>query len=537
MNDRLAVKITTGDGTVHRWSGDEPDARSVPQGITFSTSIPGGYSTATITLAREITLDFPDLNLYDEVEIYGPGAEVAWKGRVAALPRSHDAVATVSVQCVGLVAHLRDDSTFTEIYVDADLDRWREASRARKIANLTGTTVKFFDPSVNSDSSSGVPGIRLELTGALAAGDRQRAEAWYDAGPGQTIDAIYYDFQVHNLVNTSGVVEVATSDDDLGTNTDVSADLYGSNSAAYRSPTADYRFAFLRFRTEADTTGEVSRWCFFRKVRVYGNHGLTRVGDTDPKGFYASDIVRNVVTRAAPLLEIDEIEQTSFVVPHAAFFEPTTAEEVISAVNVYDLHEWGVYENGFFYRATDPDRLVWEARLGGGEAEGALVELEGPAGDEVYNGVIVNYPTFEGLTSTVGPVGSGAEDEDDTLLDADPLNPVNAHNIPRRYFPLTLSRRTTSAGAIRLGAQWLADQAQPQRRGQVTLRGQVRHPTRGLLPVWKVRAGDYIKIADHSGDVARRIIDTSYDEDSRTLTCSLDNSAARLEAIVARLGS
>jgi hypothetical protein len=121
-------------------------------------------------------------------------------------------------------------------------------------------------------------------------------------------------------------------------------------------------------------------------------------------------------------------------------------------------------------------------------------------------------------------------------MDTSDTNPVNVAGIPRRWALLEISEITTQAGAIQIGAAWLAEQQLPARRGQLTVTGEIEHPTEGRVPVWRVKAGDYVRIADFPTDVSRRVIETNYDHDTRTLTASLDNSAFKMEAILERMG-
>jgi hypothetical protein len=67
---------------------------------------------------------------------------------------------------------------------------------------------------------------------------------------------------------------------------------------------------------------------------------------------------------------------------------------------------------------------------------------------------------------------------------------------------------------------WLQERSLASRRGQVTLTGTSRHPTEGSVPVWRVRAGDWISIADHPASDPRKIIETSYNHGTRTVTCT-----------------
>ena len=124
IDDRLTLAITHADGRITRLGADEPNAGDIPQDLSFSTSIPGGFKDATWNLARRIDTDYPDLALFDSVKVYGAGNRTAWEGRQAQFPRSHGD--SVAIQCgaVGWSAHLRDDPSFKEIYVDRDLTRW-----------------------------------------------------------------------------------------------------------------------------------------------------------------------------------------------------------------------------------------------------------------------------------------------------------------------------------------------------------------------------------------------------------------------------
>jgi hypothetical protein len=55
--------------------------------------------------------------------------------------------------------------------------------------------------------------------------------------------------------------------------------------------------------------------------------------------------------------------------------------------------------------------------------------------------------------------------------------------------------------------------------------------------VSRVRAGDYVSIADHPADVPRRIIEARYNHGSRQATLNLDNTPYLLDAILPRLGA
>lgn len=542
INDRLAVAVEHADGTITRWGPDEWEAEDIPSGLTFSSSVPGGFKDCTLVLPRKITIDYPDLNLFDNVTIYRPGGKTVWEGRVAALPRSHGDSYTITVQCTGWISHLADDPAFQEIYIDRDLSNWGEPSIGRKAGVLATGSYSYGGTSFATGfQGAGAVGPSILISFNNYGTLFEICEVVYQGG-GVDISAVDYDFYVPRAAGEGGAVTrfvLSKNDEGLGDiagpehrNTPVTNQVASTSESGYKYIRIQSEFtgAYLG-ASSGDTYG-------FANIRVIGTHGLTRFGESPNDGFLASDVIANVIERACPLLNFTtgmegSIEETDFPIPHLAFRDPTDAATVVDNANAFNQFEYGVFEDReFFYRETDPERLCWEARLD----EGAQVDLEGDDGSEVYNGVFVQYVTGDGKAHTVGPPGSGAETTSTELADTNPENPVNAHGIPSRWIILNIGQTTTEAGAIQLGRVYFAEKSLPQRRGNLTLQGTVNHPSIGTLPVSEVRAGDYIRISDHPTNVPRRIIEANYNHDSRTLTASLDNSSHKMEAILERIG-
>lgn len=530
MLDRLAVSITTASGVVYRLGPDEPRAENQPTSLRFGTSVPGGYRDLALSLARSVVRDWPDLGLFNDVRVYGPGNVTVWEGRIQELPRSTGDEETVTIQAVGHSAHLRDDPSFQRVYVDVSTENWEDPSTehvARRQAGGNPTNRK-----IAPNTKKG--GISFEMTQNVAVESDEQGALMYRLPPGSKAARFRYIGTATANTNMNQKIRTTTDIDGAPAIDDTTLTVDSTLRSVTLSATDGLRYLWL---TDEPTlaVNKDHHGATFSAVAVYDDHGLTEqsIDASTPHGFFGSDIIADVIQRAAPLLNATAIEATGFVIPHMSFREPVTAEDVVQAVNAYYLWEWGVYDDRvFFFRPPDPSRLTWEVAL----SDGVDLDLEGDSGEASYNGVIVTYTNANGEQRTAGPESSGCDRTDSDLQDLGNTNPVNIAEIPKRWGKLDISFPTTGDGAVRLGAAWLAEQSAPQRRGQMIVTGTARHPSGTRRPPWAIRAGDYVRVIDHSADVTRRVIETSFDVGQRTATLTLENPAHTIEAVLERVG-
>lgn len=530
----LTVAVTDSAGTSYRWDpNDAPGNR--PLGLSFRTKLGEGFSDAGLTLSRRVDQDFPDVALLNDVTVVGAGGDVAYEGRVSAMPRELGDSHSVGVTTAGYMAHT-SDRKMQEIYVDRDVGAWTPASRGRKINRLTGN-VNLFDPESTTDIVDQTAGVAVAIPGPWASPFLPQSESWYDAGPNLLIGKIGYSWKREGTTITTSDVNwfwgMTVSDDDKGTTTQGTANLRAAGPSLLQTftPTAWYRYAFIQFWyavTGAGTSG--GRYAVdFYKLAVYGTHGLTTyTGEAgEPEGVLASDVVKDVVRRWCPLLSTDGVVDTNYVIQHLAFKEPTDPYDVLLEVNKYHLWHLGVWEDRtLHFRPYDFSDYQWEVRT---DDPGTTFNFEGPSIGTIFNGIIVTYEDL--LTGTKNVL---LPSDFSQLRDESIDNPWNQAGYPS-WTTVDLSFPTLQSQALEIGRMVLADRIRPKRPSSITVQGHLKDRQGNWQQAWKVRAGDLVVITNYPGDEPRLVHETSYDNESKTLTMSLDAPASTIDALFDRI--
>jgi hypothetical protein len=541
----LTILVTAADGREYRFGADEPDPGFVPFGITWESVVPGGWKSAQFNLRRRIDEDAP-LRLLDEVEILDEHNVPMFEGRIARLPRQHGQDFLLGVECVGWAAHLLDDKTFREIYVDRDLSRWGDVPLSRKAALVGGVFAVPGGWSVGANTDPSSPGIAMTTEEIQQTTNRLIAETWYDA-QGVAIGEIAYELSCKNLGSASWVTQASLVDDETvtsfnaGTDHDGAVGPTGGNVVASGVPKY---YAILNTYYNASlaaTRPDGGFSAIWRRIAVFGTHGMADHADpvTGEGGYYIHEILADALPRAAPKLNFTtgpdgSIQNNPLTLIQVAYHDPQSVENVILDLNKYVLWDWGVERNRtFFFRPTDPDRLTWEARLD----QGVHLSLEGDDAERAYNGAVVKYTNAGGKVRVAGPTGSGFDVESALLTDSSADNTVNAHGYPAKHIDINVSFPLGSDDlAVSIGSAYLAQASLPSRSGTITLTGDVGHPTKGPRPSREIFAGEWIRLSDHPADVPRRVLSARHDDDSKTTSVTVGNDINKVDAMLEQLG-
>lgn len=534
---RLSINVETPSGVLERWGTDDPDPTKAPQGLHFSTVMPGGYETLTFALDRDPRHQYADLQRLANLVVRGVGGIVAGEFRLEDLPDTGGFQEQISPQSPGWQAHLDDDDTAAMVYVDQNQQAWQSPSIKRQLALVTANLIAG-SSSIIPDPADHDPAIALQMDTAWSTPNKPDAELWYDSAGAGLIGRVYYDVQAPSS-DPNWHETVALAADDAGATSESSGNVNspaGARNTGYFSPAVPYRYAII-LHTYASSSGGAlgSSSIAYWRPTVYGDHGIAGVGP-DPQGLLASDVVAHAVGRWCPKLTFTTgpdgtIQPSSFVIPQLVF-TPTTVSQMIKQAVQYELLDWAVWEGRTFWlnpRGQSARKKMWRARIGP-----AQLQETGPQTSRLWNGVVVMWQNVDGTAGVVGPPGTNVPLTDASLLDTDPENPCNLAGI-NRYAPLQMLGVSTLAAAVKTGQIFLQEQKLLDTSGQAMLQGHVEDSAGVIWPAWMVKAGDYISFVDCSNPGYRRIVHTDWDHDTRTNTIQLDQPPDGLTALLERL--
>lgn len=459
------------------------------EGLSWSSVNPGGDERAGFVFKRPWYAENPEIAKGNVIRI-GWGLDVLFQGRIEEYDRGGEASEEIQVTAYGLGARLKDN-TMREIYVERDLSQWQYGIPASRKSTLWASSkIIRGEGEVDQDTNTGIPQLSLTMPRLNGTATQDYVEAWFSSD-GIDIGSIYWDFNPNALMALEGAnwfnaMYLALSEN--GSYPDATTDQNATaNTGTLTAGGAGRIFALGVCMYEAAFTGDGFWAAVWRRLAVFGRHGLTKRGAAPDQGFYADDIVGDVISRVTGVTT-RRIDPQSYVFQNASYRTATKHEDVIADVNQYEGCNWGTWgpdspldtsTNGQF-DFTDPDYTTqhWFAT----RAELEDIDLHSEL-STLYDQVDVHYTDTGGASRTVRRTA--------TVPDL-----VNAGMSPRTY---DLEAGTQApAEAQTLGDSFLAlSGGFAPARGSVVVAAPVRHYSRGLLPPCYLRAdGSNFRIPD-----------------------------------------
>jgi hypothetical protein len=523
-----SVMVTTSSGKTYRWGEDDPVPEKSFHSLVYGSGQPGGFDQMTATLPRKAGVDYPDLELFENVQVINAGGEVTGEYRLDSAPVTAGNDFVITPNATGYQAVLEDRKDCTEIFVDIDYSHWEGPSVAWRIAN---SSLSITDPAVQQDNA-GTPSV---WTGTNQAGTATmpHSSAVYNAGRMTDIGSVYYGWTKHTSVDVGDAaiawrVELDSNDNFPSPDSTGELRAAGPGSGTLASVASGNQYARLVFEYENPlaTTWSVDHGIWWQPA-VYGEHGLTGIG-SNPQGFRASGVIEYVIETFTDL-NVGTIDVTSFKIPHLEFRNATTPAEMIKQANRFHLFDWFIGPGQtFHYRERGTYGRSWIARVGP-----AKLEATGQATERCVTDVLVSFQDPDGTPKYVGPVGSGADTESATLHDSDTQNPANVAGIAR-WAVLDMGGVSTGAAATQVGERFLEEANALDHSGRAELTGHVMNDAGVLFPFSSVQAGDTITFIDAADTSPRRIVKAT--KGSNSVSIDLDAPPEGTQALLERLG-
>ena len=533
---RESYRLTTPGGRQYRWAEDERTPANVPSDASWSDTMPGGFETQEKTFARDPSVDYADIERLSLVEHFDAVGNTIWEGRLERAPQTSGDRIAISPSAVGWQAGLEDDKSAAFIGRDIDMTAWGPLPTDYRALLLGVPYTNIQDGQVTQVPDSA--GAALQLSMQFSGTDRPLAGAMYDAGNAR-VGKVYAEWESSanwtpptsrflslELLDSATVAGDVTSD---------SKRLPGRRRLTATTDDPNRLVRALWFCNAAAAAGQgINAHLLPRTLPVYGNHGLTLRGTEPDAGFYDADLIGYALSRWCPALTYTSeslTPDTSFIIPHFAFRDPTTVGEMVRQATRFSLRDWAVWEKKTFWLHDRGARgRRWIVRASEARARG-----DRPAG----------RPAVEQHDGRLPRRGR--------LVPAPPGLPVPARTSRAATLRIRIrrTRRRSSASSAVTCSRWgprhrtgrsrsarssWQEAKQLDSSGRARVVGHVQDASGVWHPYSHMRAGDEASFVDARDTSYRRLVRTQKTRSDLSCSFDLDAPPEGLQALLERLG-
>lgn len=501
-------------------------------GLSFRTSIPGGFASLSMTLNRPLDFQPDDIEYYASVYVYdGRNGNTVWEGLLEDPGRgTGDQGEVWSITAVGPQSHTKDQ-TFPVIYVDTTLENWH---RSRYCSVKSNTDIGDFPD--GADVGDGVPCILMSANEGAAISTSWLADMIYRFPSyfGQHIARVRADYVAGGASSNYQASIIGRSGDNpsdfsVKKNWVTSADVIYANLGT-GIPTTENTVSFRAERNVSATTANDMAWVAFYNIAVrctvFNANGTENFSTT---GYNVNNI--DPVEVVADLLGrvLNKFDGTNAVligsgvdIYQLAYLDGATAADILEDISVFDP--------GFYWAAweTNPNTgkyrfeyVPWPSTVRYEADTDAGFDSPGSAAD-LYNAVNVRWKDAGGKTRHTTRTQFVQE-----LSDAGKT---------RKFYIDLSDEMGILENAQYVGDNFLAEHQHPPNAGTLTVAVPIIDNVTGrMVYPWEIRPGHLIRVrgvsprvdalnpTNRDGVTIFRIISTEYNTDSATVSLELDS--------------
>lgn len=498
----IQVLATAPDGNQYDLSNTYPI-----EGLRFSTAMPGGCHTLTVRVKVKVgNQRYPWSDLFTEIEVYDVySGTCIWYGRVLETPRGiEDGEEYVELQASGPYHDELVRKKYRQVWKDQDATEW--VLTQRDLNN------KYASDDNNRQYFSTQGGR------AYAVGSAR--EFRYKMQGSETVKRL--DFTYRSVLGTNQNQWVNADGGTVWMNT-ATGSVTGTVSLTSGMP-ASYVDHLIRCTSAATGVDGSERWCQIDTVTVWGTSGSAR----------PSDVIVDTLTAVCTDVSSDysNVASSSVALPHLAIHDYVTVAQIIDMANKYDRWDFAVWGDRKAYYNTRDTTVSWYGWLSMG-----LTYNVAPSGMDLADEV---YVTYDSSAET----DFALMHEVVTCSSASPA--LDAAGIGAQAVVETPFTNSTAASAA--GVAFLSEYGGDERpTGTITCSsGQVLDANLSPARPWMMKAGQNIQIPDlvapddflsttFDAQTTGRIAMTEWDDDSQTMTLTLDASYFTFDAMMERL--